>query len=550
MKNIYIIALGAIMLFSCTDLLTEDNRSNGAASTDQFYATAAGYKSLINVSYFSLRAIWGNEPFLFSAGTDLFERGKNPAPAGISTYLTLGGSEVSVSDFYTRCYSGIQKCNIAIYYSDKTEQNAELPKLKAEAIFLRAFYYFQLVQQFGGVPIVDEMISSPVTSFERKSTADVYNFIITQMEGLVSSGLPDKSTGVDFGRVDKRTVNHYLSKVYLCRGWEEGLGTASDFDKAISYGKAAIGTDRLTLPYSDVFKVGNEKNAEIIFSVQYDAVSMVSTTSDGNMQSAMFGTSVDPPTKGKNPYKNSLLIPSRRLFELYLSNDERYQATFLTVIYSSALDYYFLTPAQLATTNITQYYPPYWATTDADIAAWRAIDPARRTATTVRKFDNIMFLDVQNLARPMIKKFDDPSSELGSKPSRRDVFLARLAETYLNVAEAYLKKDGNGANALNYVNEVRGRAKTTLATAGAITIDYILEERGRETAGEYCRWNDLKRTGKLKEYASKYNSDIKNLINLGTEPFKGPDGKDKILRPIPSTALEANQAKMPQNPGY
>lgn len=552
MKTIYAIAICAIVLSvtSCTDLLTEDNKANEAASTDQFYSTAAGYKTLINVCYSSLRNIYGNEPFLFCAGTDLFVRGKSPAPAGISTYSSLGNTEQSVSDFYQRCYSGIQKCNIAIYNADRTEQNSELPKLKAEVTFLRAFYYFQLVQQFGGVPIVEDMISSPVTSFDRKSTAEVYNFIITQMEGLLSSSLPDKSTDPNFGRVDKRTVNHFLSKVYLCRGWENGLGTPADFDKAITYGKAAIGADRLSLSFADVFKFGNEKNTEIIFSVQYDAVSMVSTTADGNMQNAMFGTAIDPPLKGLNPSKNNSLIPSRRLFELFQANDERYLGTFLTVIYTYVFDDYTKSAAVLATTNITHYYPPYWASTIADIATWRAIDPAHRTATSVHKFDDVMFLDVQPFARPAIKKFNDPTADIGSKTSHRDVFLARLAETYLNVAEAYLKKDGNGANALSYVNEVRGRAKATLASVGDITIDYILDERAREMAGEYCRWNDLKRTGKLKEYASMYNSDIKNLINLGIEPFKGIDGKDKILRPLPSTALDANKANMPQNPGY
>jgi hypothetical protein len=550
MKKIFSIALLAILLHSCTDFLTEENRSNGAAATDTYYATATGYKSLVNVCYASLRVVWGNEPYLFSAGTDLFERGKNPAPAGISTYLTLGATETSVSDFYTRCYAGIQKCNIAIYYSDKTEQNTELPKLKAEAIFLRALYYFNLVQQFGGVPIVEEMISSPVTSFERKSTSEVYSFIISQMEGLLTTPIPDKSTGANFGRVDKRTLNHFLSKVYLSRGWEAAIGSPADFDKAISYGKAAIGADKLTLSFADVFKVGNEKNAEIIFSVQWDATSMVSNTTDGNMQGGMFGTQFDPPLINKNPYILGTLVPGRRLYEIYKSDDERYQVSFLSTIYTYALDYYFMTPAQLATTNITHYYPPHWATSDADIAAWRAIDPARRTATKVHKFDNVMFTDVNNYARPILKKCLDPTAQISAKASTRDVFLARLADTYLTVAEAYFKKDSNGSNALSYINEVRGRAKTTLATAGEITLDYILDERARETAGEYFRWNDLKRTGKLKEYASKYNSDIKNLINLGTDPFKGADGNDKILRPIPSSALDANKADMPQNPGY
>ncbi|HWR99923.1 MAG TPA: RagB/SusD family nutrient uptake outer membrane protein, partial [Prolixibacteraceae bacterium] len=387
-------------------------------------------------------------------------------------------------------------------------------------------------------------------SFERMSASEVYTFIIAQMESLLTSTLPDKSTGANFGRVDKRTLNHFLSKVYLSRGWEDGIGSPSDFDKAISYGKAAIGTDRLTLSFADVFKVGNEKNAEIIFSVQWDAVSMVSNTTDGNMQGGMFGTQFDPPLINKNPYITGTLVPGRRLYEIFKSDDERYQVSFLTTIYTYALDYYFMTSAQLANTNITHYYPPYWATSDADIAAWRAVDPAHRTATKVHKFDNVMFTDVNNYARAILKKCLDPTAQIAAKASTRDVFLARLSETYLNVAEAYLKKDGNGSNALSYVNEVRGRAKTALASSGDLNIDYILDERARETAGEYCRWNDLKRTGKLKEYASKYNSDIKSLISLGTDPFKGADGNDKILRPIPSSALDANQADMPQNPGY
>lgn len=550
MKKIYFIALLAIMLSGCNDLLIEDDRANGEAASDQFYSTSKGYETLINVCYSTLKDIWGNEPFLFSAGTDLYETGKSPAPAGISTYLSLGSTEQCVSDFYQRCYSGIQKCNIALYYGERTEETSDLPQLKAEAAFIRALYYFQLVQQFGGVPIVEEMISSPVLSFERKSAAEVYTFIISQMEGLLGS-LPEKSTGADFGRVDKRTVNHFLSKVYLTRGWETGIGSPQDFDKAISYGKAAIGTDGLTLPFKDVFKFGNEKNAEIIFSVQYDPVSMVNTKTDGNMQSAMFGTAVDPPTKGKNPTKNSYLIPSRHLFEIFQQDDERYDATFLSMIHTYVLDYYFYTPAELATRNISFYYPPHWATTDADILAWRAIDPAHRTNTTVKKFDNMMFTDVQNFARPMVRKFDDPTAEVsGARVSSRDVFLARLAETYLNVAEAYLKKDGNGTNALAYVNAVRARAKTSLVNAADITIDFILDERAREMAGEYCRWNDLKRTGKLKEYASLYNSNIKSLIDLGTDPFKGTGGFDKILRPIPSSALDANKADIQQNPGY
>ena len=78
-----------------------------------------------------------------------------------------------------------------------------------------------------------------------------------------------------------------------------------------------------------------------------------------------------------------------------------------------------------------------------------------------------------------------------------------------------------------------------------MSIDFILDERARELAGEYHRWMDLKRTGKLVEYAVKYNPDIVNA-----DYFKGTNGQNKILRPIPLTAINLNEAKVEQNPGY
>ena len=78
-----------------------------------------------------------------------------------------------------------------------------------------------------------------------------------------------------------------------------------------------------------------------------------------------------------------------------------------------------------------------------------------------------------------------------------------------------------------------------------INIDFILDERARELAGEYVRWTDLKRTHTLVEYATKYNED-----GIKESAMIGPDGKYKILRPIPQAAIDLNQAKVTQNPGY
>ena len=139
-----------------------------------------------------------------------------------------------------------------------------------------------------------------------------------------------------------------------------------------------------------------------------------------------------------------------------------------------------------------------------------------------------------------------PTSGFAASSSTRDIILARLGETYLIAAEAYYKT-GNNSLAINRINEVRRRAAKPGAdlSVSSIDIDLILDERARELSGEYHRWFDLKRTGTLIERCDMYNRDIEASY------FTGVDGKLKILRPIPQSALDLNQNKnFPQNPGY
>ena len=116
---------------------------------------------------------------------------------------------------------------------------------------------------------------------------------------------------------------------------------------------------------------------------------------------------------------------------------------------------------------------------------------------------------------------------------------------------------GDAATAADRINEVRRRAakpgKETemMITPADVNIEFIMDERARELAGEYHRWFDLKRTGTLVERTRKYNRSIKAWFDAGINPFEGNNGELKILRPIPSVALQLNQAKdVQQNPGY
>lgn len=161
-----------------------------------------------------------------------------------------------------------------------------------------------------------------------------------------------------------------------------------------------------------------------------------------------------------------------------------------------------------------------------------------------------------DLGVPCIKKFDDyTATSMGNRStscSTHDVVVSRLGEAYLIAAEAYLQA-GDKGKAAEMINKLRQRPGTIKAgfeaamnvSANDINIDFILDERAREMAGEYVRYTDLKRTHKLVEYVTMYNED-----GVTEAQMKGDDGKYKILRPIPQDALDKNQTKVAQNPGY
>jgi len=554
----FIIILGIIAgtLSSCSNYIEEESLSNVPA--DGTYKTAAGFQLLINTNYAWLKSIYGGNPWLFEAGTDMYAEGRTPEPAGLSQYTLLIPSSDNVADLYRPCYQLIQSVNKAIYYSTVTEQTSNLNTLLGEAKFLRAQAYFLLVQTYGGVPIVSENITSPVLSFTRNSAEEVYEQIISDLDfALANVGTAAYSTS---GKVNKRAVNDLLAKVYLTRGYET-FGKADDFSKAAAYADAAIAGQTLAIAFDQLFKPGNDLNAETIFSVQYDKASTsTDPTKLGNNQFYYFSSYLGGAETGA-PLRSYNLCPTDYALGLYEKGDARWNATFMTEILEgpettngvtkTILYYPYYRSSNPASLKVRHFYEPKWFT-PADKTAWMAANASRLASTFVyhpwgeysAAHTLIKNLDCYTIP---VKKFDDPDPTTPSSTgpvSTRDIIVARLGETYLVAAEAYLKA-GNPGTGLDRLNEVRRRAGVANATLAQFNIDYILDERGRELLGEYKRWFDLKRTGTLVARASAHNYKIKEAN------FVGVDGKLKILRPIPQSALDLNQNKdFPQNPGY
>ena len=176
---------------------------------------------------------------------------------------------------------------------------------------------------------------------------------------------------------------------------------------------------------------------------------------------------------------------------------------------------------------------------------------------------------------PPVRKFDDKNTTIAvgqSDGDYRDVVVLNASEIYLVAAEAYLMA-GDETNALKYLNAVRKRAhaaelasfadyqrydwglndvggyvKVGLTDSYEMTLnklDVVLDERMRETVGEYYRWIDLRRTRQLVRYNIAYN-------NASVESMTGNDGEIKWLRPIPENEIQINSGitSADQNPGY
>lgn len=542
MKKIRVIAtviFPAVLMLGCSDYLLEENLGNTVA--EDFYSTQEGFETSVNAAYASLRDVYGPTPYIFSAGTDLFFNAHAEVPLGLASYQTLTPGSSEVEQLFNAGYRSIQTNNLALHYATTTEDFPELEMRIAEVRSIRAYLYFVLVQQFGDLSLVVDLVDSPITHFDRLPASVIYDFIISELTESIDN-LPESQD--DFGRITSRAAQHVLAKVYLTRGYE-AYGSESDFSTAAQLADAAIQGQGLNLSFNDLFAYENDNNEEVLWSIQYAPGS----TQNGGAHNWDYpwgplvqGSSDD----GVN--KKNTLHPTQYIFTLFADGDSRFEGTFLnlkTTPYSGwRLD---------SDGSPVQYYYPRTPEQLADTLNWRTENPETRSNTVISPIDPHWWDGLNQTDFPALKKFDRVQTP--DIQYTHDLYLARLGETYLIAAEAYFQA-GDPGTALQRVNEVRRRAASPgnevamQVTLGDLDMDFILDERARELAGEGFRWLDLKRTAKLMEYTRERNPDIKLLYDSGIDPFLGVDGNLKILRPIPLSAISLDDGEYPQNPGY
>lgn len=536
LHTIYTTALTATLLLTagCSDLLEEKLISD--QTTDTYYATEQGFNDLVTSAYSPLRDIHKQRD-LTLLGTDVFTLVGDPA---ITTYQSLNeyssqglnAQSGAVAAYWNTLYSAIGRTNTVMDRAATADMDDALKAVRVgEAKFLRAMYYFYLVQQFGDVPLMLNEVTTVITTAERRPQSEVYAQIIKDLEEAMKVLPPQQD---DYGRVTLGAAGHLLAKVYLTRGYLD-FGQSTDFQQAADLAEDVIGSGeyRLLDTYAEVFEQGNEVNDEIIFAVQYS--DNLATNGDGSDAHSIFGQGVDLMTgmDRSSTYNRQQphYVPTRFLSTLYNPDlDARYDVTFLREFYAT------VSQGDVTKGDLVLYFPRWdqpW--TEEEMAA---VD------YYVVNLDEYYMSPEKNFQFAPIWKFFEAGLPYGDDLGTRDQFVFRLAETHLIAAEAYLKT-GKEAEALPHINAVRRRAATTgnadAMELTAVTINDILDERARELAGEEMRWNELKRTGKLIERVLLHNERAAATAQIN---------ENHLLRPIPLSQIERTTTEFPQNPGY
>ena len=593
--NICLLSIFIFMGTGCSGWLEEDDAPK--LSYD-FYETEEGVDAAITAAYTFLR--WGangGQQTLSESGTDLMVDGEDftPREEFMKYGASLNSNVAVLYNFWENHYKGISDTNIAMEQLENSTSMtpAKIKQGMAEMLFIRSYLYFDMVQQFGKIPLITKGSLNIRTDFKRTPVADIYNQIISDLRTAVED-LPETTS--TRGRATCYAAAHLLSKVYLTRssavGDVRGQKT-TDIDSALYYAEKVIIDKRYTLQnnFADLWDINNQGNSEVIFAIQF--TNNLLFNGNGNLFHLYFlSWYEDQPGMVRDiangrPYRWLMASPKTR-FELFdRKNDSRFYKSFKWVYYANRA-------ASL----------PRWAALSYNGEAYFTPDPAKGQVTGELKFnlgDTAIYysmektdldangMDMRKLRAdytysyfplemhsnryfPALVKYLDPiRTSVAETKGAREWVRMRLGETYLLAAEAAGRK-GDLAKAAEYINVVRKRAAwadgeakmsshweveggkygDTNSTYEAIKVteqdlqgdfvEFILDERGRELLGEMNRWEDLVRCEKLLDMATRFNP---------TAIYIKPYHK---LRPIPQKHIDrlnpAGNIEEEQNEGY
>jgi len=435
----------------------------------------------------------------------------------LDDFSLIQPNNTNIQALWEKWFTGVSRTNNVIQsLESSTADNKDL--IIAEAKFLRAFYYFELVRSFGGVPLITQNPTdvSEIELTGRASAQEIYNQIIQDLDEAIVD-LPNRGDTPQ-GRATVGAGRALLAKVYLSLG---------EYDQVISQTNEIINSAEYALEgsYSSNFSASSEYGTESVFEIGYSSginngfFEAVGNAAEGSSSYQMFGYIFNGSNGG---FGNS--VPRPELIALFDDTDTRKDATFVTpdtILENGPQSCGCLVFNPDGTVvfgddgNESQ-----WIGTDIYNFFWLVNDSSWESRASMRKY-----LIPQNVAPdlPTVSQTD-----LNEK-------VIRYAEVLLMHAEASLFASVQGGiSGQDAFNFVRDRAYGGAAPAEALTLESLKLERRKELATEgWNRFSDLVRWGDAPS-----NLSFKNYSS----------GRDELL-PIPLSEIEANPL-LTQNPGY
>ena len=595
LRTVCVPALAAVFILQSCSL--DETNPGGFTMENMASNSTDSYQTLINQTYFGMeRFLYGTDGFmeLTEGDTDLWTYRANMDNSYTQYFWFSAGASPNttyINGIWNSIYDGIGSCNSAISlardvpFKTADERNQKV----AIARFMRAVYYFNAVEQFGGVTMITEPATGMDFSPTRTEPLTIYEKVIIPDLEFAAEWL-EKGNDATTTTPTKKAALGMLAKACLQTyeyGTTDYLSEALDCSKKlIADCEAGGGTYGAYMypTYAEVFKEDNNfENKEALWKHRWYAGDDGHGSSNGNYKLnrndekflcclSKFGAREDNQATRLSwgGSVEGIFMPTQHLLNLYVQKDgtldPRFHASFTTewnanktyswdantvANYSknSSVVGKTLTSGDLAIKIVV----PQDANYSAEVAT---------KATT--KYLLVDYKDVyndvsnnvvmtngsgnENLFRyfyPSLNKHNSSHYYVANAGKKRNgnldaTFIMRMAEVYLIAAEAdiYL---GNTSEALTYINKVRNRAGAKLLTSTPSVRD-ILDERGRELCGEYCRFYDLKRTGMFKSasYLQETHPDLAKY-------FKS----EYALRPISTTfTATITNGDGYQNPGY
>jgi starch-binding outer membrane protein, SusD/RagB family len=463
--SIIIVAVAAIITFSsCKKFLTSELTDAKQTNISYYKKPSDAYTALAGC-YNGLNQIYNNDqvPALLEVFSDNSFGGTGAFDGYGWAMVDEFDKSISPSDVsfhsggWKAYYQTIYRCNVLLQNIDKVawgDSTALRTKYAAEAKFIRAYCYLDLVRLFENVPLV---LTPTIANVPQADPEATFTQIMTDLREA-SDSLPSASyKSVPSGRITKWAAESLLARAYLFYAGLYGKGTIANETAAtalaaaedvIAHSGHSLVSDFTTLwPAASTAKsvtYAGEDNPEVVFAIKYSSTDNWSGDATGNRWMVMEGIR----SQSVYPYQSGwgACTVDPKFWNLYSSTDARRFATIMSIA-------------------------------DENLAYTKSSECREYTGYFMKKYS----MQCDKNGNSLVSNFQTGQSQ--------DFFVIRYSDVLLMAAEL------GSPNAVSYYNQVHHRADPSAAPAGAVSKSDILAERRLEFAGEGLRYWDLLRQG-------------------------------------------------------